>query len=88
MLTLKAEASAGTSLRDEMLPEALLLARATGARIEIEANESKFWILPTDSLGALKAAYDFLYPKSWLIGTMIAVPVPKPVRVAVARSHP
>lgn len=77
MLTLKAEASAGVDLRDSMLPDALDLARRTGARIEIEGNDTLFWIMPDDTLAGLQDAFDRLYPASRYVAAHIRQAAPR-----------
>lgn len=82
MLTLKAEASAGCSLRDEMIPEMIDLARRTGCRIEVSGNETLFWAMPDDTVADLQAAFDRLYPTSRLVSVLVRQPVPRPNRAA------
>lgn len=77
MLTIKAEGSAGMDLRDQMLPEMLLAAKATGCRIQVEANETTFWVHPTDTLATLWEAFDRLYPSSKLVFAGMAAPWPR-----------
>jgi hypothetical protein len=77
MLTLKADADAGCGLRDEMIPQMIDLARRTGCRIEIKGNETTFWAHPADSVEALQAAYDRLYPQSAYVSVRIAQPAPR-----------
>ena len=77
MLTIKAEASAGCSLRDQMLPEMLDLARRTGCVIEVSGNETKFWVKPDDTISHLVASFDRLYPASSLVATWIRQIVPR-----------
>jgi hypothetical protein len=77
MLTLKADADPGTNLRDEMLPEALALAKQAGARIEIVGNETKFVIRPDDTIEALFEAFDRLYPHSAYVSTTTTRPWPR-----------
>jgi hypothetical protein len=76
-LTLKAEADAGTNLRDQMLPEALDLARRMGVRIEISGNDTLFWIHPWDSIADLQSAYDRLYPESSIVSVKMQAPAPR-----------
>jgi len=75
MLTIKAHGSPGMDLREQMLPEMLSLAKATGCRVEVSANETLFWAHPTDFLPDLQGAYDRLYPDSRIVAVQIASPV-------------
>jgi hypothetical protein len=87
MLTLKAEASAGISLRDDMLPDMLDLARRTGCRIEVQGNETTFWAMPDDTLAGLVEAFDRLYPASWLVATSLKSAVVSPAPRAPCSVH-
>ena len=79
MLTIKAEASAGADLREETMPEMVRLARATGCRVELEGNETKFWTMPDDTVLGLQHAFDRLYLHSRLVASWISLPVPRSV---------
>lgn len=74
MLTIKAESSAGTHLRDGLLPDMAALARVTNCAVEVQANDTLFIAYPSDSVGALKEAFDRLYPKSRMVMTGMTKP--------------
>jgi len=74
MLTIKAESSAGTHLRDGLLPDMVDLARVTNCAVEVQANETLFRVHPNDSVGAMKDAFDRLYPKSRMVMAGMTTP--------------
>lgn len=77
MLTIKAEAQAGTDLRNAMLPDMAALSRVTNCGVEVQANGTTFIAYPNDSIGGLKDAYDRLYPESRLVMAAMVKPWPK-----------
>ena len=77
MLMLKAEGSAGQSLRDDMIPSMVDLAHRTGCGVEVWANDTVFWAYPSDTVAEMKAAYDRLYPESPYVSTGVVNPVPR-----------
>jgi hypothetical protein len=77
MLMIKAEASAGTDLRESMIPDMVALAARTGARVEVRGNETVFWADPGDTVDAMQAAYDRLYPASRYVATFIKQVAPR-----------
>ena len=77
MLTIKAEGSAGCSLRDDMMPEMLKLAHRTGCAVEVEANDTKFIVYPKDTTQSINDAYDRLYPESRMVMSGMVKPWPR-----------
>lgn len=80
MLTIKAEGSAGCSLRDDLMPSMLDLARRTNCRVEVSANDTNFWAHPDDTIEGMADAYDRLYPESRLVFQGMAKPFPRSVK--------
>lgn len=89
MLMIEAKASVGQSLRDDMIPDMVALARRTGAQVEVRGNDTVFWANPDDAVEDLQAAYDRLYPASRYVATFIRHVAPRapvePKRVVVHR---
>ena len=77
MLMIKAEGSAGQSLRDDMIPQMVRLAYSTGCGVEVRANDTVFWVYPSDTVADMQAAYDRLYPESRYVSTGISRPAPR-----------
>ena len=77
MLTIKAEGSAGMSLRDQMLPEMLVLAKVTNCAVEVKANETVFVVFPNDTCDSILSAYDRLYPDSRMVMSGMMKPWPR-----------
>lgn len=75
MLMIKAERTAGTHLKNGLLPDMLALAKKTGC--SVEANGVRFWVYPKDTIEALNDAFDRLYPKSRVVSVFIKKPWPK-----------
>lgn len=73
-LRLRVEANAGQSIR-ELMDEMLVLAKLTGCVVDMNGNDTEFWVSPTDTTEGLSAAYDRLYPVSRIVCTSIAAPV-------------
>lgn len=77
VLTIKAEAPLGCGIREDVMPAMREMAVRTGARIEVEANDTKFWAYPWDSLADLQDAVDRLYPESRIVAAHLVRPVPR-----------
>lgn len=88
MIFIQVEGMAGDCIRDKNLGEMLNLAETTGAAVRMNANGCKFTVYPGDSLDQLKAAFDRLYPHSWLISQHTHHPVQKPAALAEADVAP
>lgn len=74
MLMIKAEASAGQSLRNDMIPDMVALAQRTGCSVAVRDNDTLFWAYPSDHVAEMQAAYDRLYPLSRYVSTGIRQP--------------
>ena len=73
-LTIKVEGFAGCDLKEAMV-DMIRVAQVTGCRAELRANETVFWVVPSDTEEEIRAAFDRLYPLSAYVATHIQLPV-------------
>lgn len=77
---IKAEGSAGCSLRDGMIPDMIALAKRTQCSVEVRANDTIFWAYPNDTVEEMQSAYDRLYPESKYVSVNMRLPLVREVK--------
>lgn len=78
MLTLKISANAGANLRETMM-EMVALAQRVQIRVELQANDTIFWVDPSDNNATVVLAYQRLYPDSRYVASWIPYPVSRQI---------